>query len=97
MNERPEWKDAFLRWLKTVESDPNAMIERDGAAAPDIPPRASDFQRVNLWSGPCATMACPTTPLTSACPGRRSGSSALCGGGWLLSHKKAFRKPAKRG
>src|SRR5215510_2344342 len=23
-------------------------------------------------------MACPTTPLTPACPGRRSGSSALC-------------------
>lgn len=36
MNERHERKDAFLRWLKTVESDPNAMIERDGGQNPAV-------------------------------------------------------------
>src|SRR5262249_37424322 len=38
--------------------------------------RVSAFQRVNLWSGPCATMASPTT-LTSACPGRGGSVATL--------------------
>src|SRR5262245_20483226 len=48
-----------------------------------------------VWTGPCATMACPTTPLTSACPGGGGADHLRCVG--LLSHKRGFRKPAKRG
>jgi hypothetical protein len=88
---RPRWR--HLRSL-TTSSDRIRTAFRCHSRARDGR-RVSAFQRVNLWSGPCATMACPTTPLTSAYPGRRSGSSALCGG--LLSHKRGFRKPATRG
>lgn len=93
-NEKPGRKDAFERWLKQVDSDLQAMRERNGAAATDVATRrfglgSGDLQKLKPVSD---VPALADATHAAAVPWRVTGAGRASVSAWVYPALKKGRR-----